>query len=130
MTDLENETAPRQVKYALFAHERGTDYYVLVTENGNLLACGQELIERLRFSESLISFDTVAENILKQQEEAERMKIVPPGTVPDHFARQIKGLLEDALRLLDLPPKENVDFFSLPQDIVETLHWTPRQKTK
>lgn len=130
MTDLESETAPHRVKYALFAHERGTDYYVLVTENGNLLACGQELIDSFRFSESLISFDQVAQNILRQQEEAERMKLVPPGTATDHFARQIKGLLEDALRLLDLPPKEDVDFFSLPQDIVETLHWTPRQKTK
>ncbi len=130
VTNLENEAAPHRVKYALIAHEKGTDYYVVATMNGNLMACGEEMISSLRASESLIIFDDVTKNILKQQGEAERMKLIPQGTATDHAVRQIKGLLENALLLLGLPPKENVEFFSLPKDIVENLHWTPRQKTE
>ena len=126
----EDETIPHKVKYALIAHEKGTDYYVVATNNGNIMACCPELIEIYRTSESLISFDDVTKNILREQEISEKMKIIPSGTAVDRSVRLIRWLLDDAIRLLGCPPKENVEFFSLPKNIVEKLHWVPRQKTE
>ena len=125
----ESEPIPSKVKYALVAHEKGTDYYIVATNNGNLIACCPELIEIYRTSESLISFDEVTKNILREQEESERMKIIPPGTAVDHSVRLLRYLLADAIRFLGCPPKEDVEFFSLPNRIIEELHWIPRQKS-
>jgi hypothetical protein len=126
----EGETVTCKVKYALVAHERGSDYYVAVSTNGNLMACDQEFLNSLRISESLTFFDDVYENIAKQQEQFERTGIFPPGTAADHSIKQLYDLLTEIILLLDFPLKENVEFFSLPKNIVENLRWIPRQIAK
>lgn len=127
MFRTESEPIPYKVKYALVAHEKGTDYYILASNNGNLMACDQELLNSLRVSESLIFFDVIFENIVRQQDEYERTGIIHPGTATEHTIKEIRSLLSEALLLLGLPPKENVEFFSLPKNIVENLYWIPRK---
>lgn len=127
---IETESVPYKAKYALVAHEKGTDYYVLASSNGNLMACDHEFLDSLRTSESLTFFDVVFENIVKEQEKSEKMGIIPQNSATEHSIKQLMGLLEEALVLLGLPPKENIEFFSLPNNIVEKLHWIPREITK
>lgn len=123
VTRVEDEKAFSKVKDALVAHEIGTDYYVLATENGNLMACCSESLESLRNSENLIFFDEVIENVLKKQEELERRGIIPAGASTDYGVRHVKCLIQDALLFLGFPPKTDVEFFSLPKRLVNKINW-------
>lgn len=118
--------AEGELKYALIAHEKGTDNYVVAAVGGTLVACGQGLVDVFRAEERLVAFDDVVKAVLAEQRMLEQERIIPPGSTEKRFVREMTDLLGRSVMYLGYPPKENVEFFSLPQIIVDNLNWVPR----
>jgi len=123
---VKNEAGDHQLRYSLIAHEKGTDNYVVAAMSGTLMACGNGLVDGFRRTESLVAFDVLAKHLLAEQKLLEQEQIIPSGTAQDSFIRAMTDLLESTVMYLGYPPKEDVEFFSLPQGLVENLHWAPR----
>lgn len=114
-------------KHALIAHEKGTDNYVVAAVGGGLSACGQGVVDVYRREESLVPFEEVSRQVMADQIQLEKDGIIAPGSARDRFVRDMTDLLRRAIMYLGWPPKEKVEFFSLPDGIVDNLHWTPRR---
>lgn len=116
-------------KYVLIAHERGSNLYVLAdSEYGNIIACNRKMLEEhYRYSESLTSFRTLVANLWRRGKENVRLGVIPKGGVEEYVEKEARRMFNWAIDMMGRPPKERVDFFSVPEEVVATLSWIPKK---
>lgn len=112
------------IKYCLLAHQKETDNYTIASTEGTVIACGEAYINSLRAQELFINFNEFAQGLLAQEEHSGNVLFGRITT--ERWERKIIGVLDDARYYLGSPPKEELEFFSIPESIVRELHWTPK----
>jgi hypothetical protein len=115
-----------EFKYALLmsrAYEETDNHmYVAMGTDGELMAVGDEMLELWRSQERLVGFDTVAQAMLDKAVDEVRI-LGGDRTFHEVYARRMAFKLSDAALMLGRPPKDQVDFHTLPQSIVDELNW-------
>lgn len=91
------------------------------------MACGGGLVERFRVTENLITFEEMERKMLEESEVLEKEGIIDQGTAQRHFTRKMFNLLLDTILYLGAPRKEEVEFYTVPQNIVDNLRWAPKK---
>lgn len=128
--EASKERAPiSQKKYALIAHEREVDKYILTDENGNLEICNEEKLNKeYLYKENLVSFTTLARIWQQRGRAAERPHTLRPDLGDVYVWQKTKEIITRAVEELGHPPKERIEFFSVPKQAVRRLDWIPRKR--
>lgn len=119
----------RNGKFALIAHERGIDKYILADEDGNLVECNEEVLaNHYMYHEVLISFKTLEKILWVRGRAMERPHYLRPDRVVNYVNQSVNNIIEGAVEMLGSPPKERIEFFSVPKRIVSRFDWIPRKR--
>lgn len=129
MAEVRERAPIPQKKFVLIAHERGVDNYILADESGNLVECdGEALANYYMYHEVLISFKTLEKILLARGRVMEKAHFPRPDRVVDYVNQSVNKIIRGAVEKLDRPPKERIEFFSVPNRIVNRFDWLPRKR--
>lgn len=116
-------------KFVLITHEKGTDRYILANLNGNLIECDEEeLSQQYRYHEVLVSFETLKKNLWAKGRAMEKPHFLRPDRVVNYVNQSVNDIIKGAVEMLGSPPKERIEFFSVPKRIVSRFDWIPRKR--
>jgi hypothetical protein len=109
-----------EAKYAIIAQHE--DNFVVSTLDGYAFACGEQSIDLYREREQLIMVDAVFDHMLETAHYQTEILALDQDPVAD-FITRVQRLFYSAHVMLGRPSKDQVNFYSVPDDIVDALNW-------